>query len=298
MRIRMSGRTLRFDWNRARAFLVTAEEGSFSAAARSLGMSQPTVGRQVSALEEELGVVLFERDGRGLALTTSGLELLDHARAMGAAAGSLSLAAAGQADSVEGDICISATEVMAVFVLPRIIQKLRHVAPGIDLEVIASNSASNLKRREADIAIRGFRPTQPDLVARKLRDVDAYLYAAPSYLAELGNPASPSDFGEAEFIGFDGTDALLSLLNSRGFNLTRRNFPITAENSIVQWELVKHGAVIGIMPATVGEEEPAVRRALPGLEPISAELWIVAHREVKTSRRVRTVFDFLASELS
>ena len=121
----MDWRAVKFDWNRARAFLVTAEEGSLSAAARALNMNQPTLGRQVSSLERELGVALFERAGRGLELTPSGLDLLEHVRAMGDAATNLSLAATGQSDSLEGSICITATEAMAAFDLPPIIHKLR-----------------------------------------------------------------------------------------------------------------------------------------------------------------------------
>ena len=102
MHLCMDWRSVKFDWNRARAFLVTAEEGSLSAAARALGMAQPTLGRQVSALESELGVILFERAGRGLALTQSGLELVEHVRAMGDAATRVSLTASGQSQSIEG----------------------------------------------------------------------------------------------------------------------------------------------------------------------------------------------------
>src|SRR3954469_2836595 len=101
MRFCMDWRSVKFDWNRARAFLVTAEEGSLSAAARALGMAQPTLGRQVSALEEELGVVLFERIGRGLTLTAGGLDLLDHVRTMGEAANRVSLTASGQSQTIE-----------------------------------------------------------------------------------------------------------------------------------------------------------------------------------------------------
>src|SRR3954469_19189080 len=121
MRFCMDWRSVKFDWNRARAFLVTAEEGSLSAAARALGMAQPTLGRQVDALEEELGVVLFERVGRGLTLTPSGLELLEHVREMGEAANRVSLAAAGQSQSIEGSICIAVSEVYAAFLLPPIL---------------------------------------------------------------------------------------------------------------------------------------------------------------------------------
>ncbi len=294
----MDWRSVNFDWNRARAFLVTAEEGSLSAAARALDMTQPTLGRQVTALEQELGVALFERAGRGLELTPSGLDLLEHVRAMGDAANQLSLTASGQSTSIEGSICITATEVMAGFTLPPIIQKLRKVEPGVEVELIASNSTSDLKRREADIALRAFRPTQPDLVARRMADVCASLYAAPAYLKRIGNPQSPDDLNEAEFLGFDRSDRLMLALNEMGFSLTRRNFPVVTEHHLVQWELVKQGIGIGIMPDDVGDAEPKVRRVLPDMEPYRGEIWLVAHRELKTSRRVRFVFDFLAEELT
>src|SRR5437870_10522037 len=134
MRFRMDWRSLKFDWNHAKAFLATAQEGSLSAAARALGMAQPTLGRQVDALEAELGVVLFERVGRGFTLTPSGLELLDHVRAMGEAANRVSLSAAGQAQSIEGTICIAASETYAAMLLPPIVAKLRQAEPGIHIE--------------------------------------------------------------------------------------------------------------------------------------------------------------------
>ena len=118
MHICMDWRSIKFDWNKARAFLVTAEEGSLSAAARALGMAQPTLGRQVDGLEQELGIILFERVGRGLTLTPSGLELLDHVRDMGEAAGRVSLTALGQSQALEGTICISASETYAAVLLP------------------------------------------------------------------------------------------------------------------------------------------------------------------------------------
>jgi len=294
----MDWRSVDFDWNRARAFLVTAEEGSLSAAARALGMTQPTLGRQVTALETELGVVLFERGGRGLELTPSGLDLLEHVRAMGDAASRFSLTASGQSTSIEGSICITATEVMAAFVLPTILGRLRQLEPGIEIELVASNSTSDLKRREADIAVRAFRPTQSDLIARKVCDTSMHLYAASSYLRQLGNPTLPEDFGDADFLGIDRRNLVIEALNERGFALTQQNFPVITEHHLVQWELVKHGLGIGFMTEEVGDAEPTVERALPHLDPFLVEVWLVAHRELKTSRRVRMVFDFLVSELS
>ncbi|MEM6995867.1 MAG: LysR family transcriptional regulator, partial [Myxococcota bacterium] len=148
----MDWRSVRFDWNRARAFLLTAEEGSLSAGARALGVTQPTLGRQVEALQRELGVVLFEREGRGLRLTPAGLELVEHVRAMGEAASRVSRTASGQSQVLEGTICITASEVMAACVLPAFIARLRRDQPGIEIELAVSNSPLDLRRREADIA--------------------------------------------------------------------------------------------------------------------------------------------------
>lgn len=298
MHICMDWRSIKFDWNKARAFLVTAEEGSLSAAARALGMAQPTLGRQVDGLEQELDIILFERVGRGLKLTPSGLELLDHVRAMGDAASKVSLTAMGQSQSIDGSICIAASETYASLVLPPIIAKLRLLEPGITVEVVASNSPSDLRRREADIAIRNFRPTEPDLIAKKICEVPARLYASPEYLDKIGRPKLPYDLRNADFINLDSTGALMNGLNTMGMNLSKKNFPVLTENYTVMWEMVKQGVGIGILDGNIGDAEPLVERVLPDLEPLMFPIWLVAHRELNTSRRIRMVFDLLAAELA
>jgi len=298
MRICMEWKSINFDWNRARAFLLTAEEGSLSAAARALGMTQPTLGRQVSAFEKELGVVLFERAGQGLVLTPSGLELLEHVRAMGNAATQVSLTASGQTQTIEGAVCISASEVYATFILPPIIAKLRQMQPKIQVEIIASNQTSDLRRREADIALRNFEPTQPDLIAKKIKDVNARFYAASSYLEKIGHPQTKEDLEQADFISFDNTSMLINVLGELGLNLSKKNFPLLTENYITHWELVKQGLGIGIMPEEIGEAEPQVEQALAELAAIKFPIWLTTHRELRTSRRVRIVFDLLVQELA
>ena len=293
----MDWRSVKFDWNKARAFLVTAEEGSLSAAARALGMAQPTLGRQVDGLEQELGIVLFERVGRGLTLTPSGLELLEHVRSMGEAAGRVSITALGQSQALEGTICISASETYAAVLLPPIIAKLRILEPSIQVEIVVANHASDLRRREADIAIRNFRPTEPDLIAKKIGDADAVLYATPDYIAKIGNPTKPDDLRHAEFINMDHSGMMLKGLNTLGLGLTEANFPLLTENYLVMWELVRQGAAIGILDAYIGDADPVVRRVLPDLEPFVFPIWLVSHRELTTNRRIRMVYDFLAEEL-
>jgi DNA-binding transcriptional LysR family regulator len=297
MHICMDWRSVKFDWNKARAFLVTAEEGSLSAAARALGMAQPTLGRQVDGLEQELGIVLFERVGRGLTLTPSGLELLDHVRDMGEAAGRVSMTALGQSQALEGTICISASETYAAVLLPPIIAKLRIMEPGIQVEIVVANHASDLRRREADIAIRNFRPTEPDLIAKKIGDADAVLYATPDYIEKIGNPTKPYDLRHADFVNMDHSGMMLKGLNTLGLGLTEANFPLLTESYLVMWELVRQGAAIGILDAHIGDTDPVVRRVLPDLEPLVFPIWLVSHRELTTSRRIRRVYDFLAEEL-
>ena len=287
-----------FDWNRARAFLATAQEGSFSAAARTLQASQPTIGRQVAALEAELDVVLFERVGHGLVLTPTGADLVEHIRAMDEAALRVSLVAAGQSISLDGPVCISASQVEAVFILPPIVARIRDEHPGIDVEVLVTNETSDLGRREADIAIRGFRPTQPDLLARKVKDGAARLYGSNEYLDRLGNPTTAEALSRASFIGFDRTDTLLDALNAMGLSLTQRSFGVVTQNQLLQWELTKRGVGVSMMTEEVGDAEPLVRRALPELPPFPVPLWLTTHRELSTSRRMRVVFDLLLEGLA
>lgn len=297
MQFCMDWRSAKFDWNRARAFLATAEEGSLSAAARVLGLAQPTLGRQVDALEKELGVVLFERVGRGLQLTPAGHELIDHVRAMGEAAGRVSMAAFGQSEEIEGTVSISVSEAYAGIILPPILARLHDAEPRISVEIVATSGVSDLLRREADIAVRNFRPSEPELIARRIRDAGARLYATPGYLERLGPVATPHDLSRADFIGLDNIGVFLSGLNRMGIGVTEANFPFRSENFLVMWAMVKQGMGIGILDDRIGDADPAVRRVLPGLEPFPFAVWLVAHREIHRNRRLRYVFDFLAREL-
>ncbi len=276
---------------------MTSEEGSFSAASRALGVAQPTVGRQVALLEEELGVTLFERVGRGLVLTSAGLDLAEHVRAMNDAAARLSLSAAGKSTSLEGTVCIGASEVISAFLLPPVIATIRAEHPGIDIEVVASNQASDLRRREADIAVRNFRPKDPELVAKKLQDGWARLYASPSYLASIGNPTTLEELSRAELFGFDRSAVMIDGLKTIGLNLTAANFPIVVNNHLVQWEYAKQGLGICIIMEAIGDPEPSVVRVLDAIEPWPVPMWLTSHRELRTNRRIRVVFDLLAQGL-
>src|SRR5690606_35123456 len=169
------------DWNQMRALLATVQAGSLSGAAKRLGLTQPTLGRQVAALEASLGVTIFERVGRGLVLTEAGAQLVRHLRDMGEAAEKVAMAAAGQSQSIDGVVRVTVSDVYAAHVLPPLLTQLRARAPGLVVEVAAVNSISDLIRREADIAIRHVRPDQDGLIARRCADSAAYIYGAPAY---------------------------------------------------------------------------------------------------------------------
>ena len=176
------------DWNLLRAFQATAQEGSLSAAARRLGLTQPTLSRQIAALEGRLSLMLFERNGRYLHLTDAGRELLPHVQDMGEAAHRLSLSASGQQSDLAGLVRITASEVASAYMLPPILRSLRLRAPQIIAEVVAGDDIRNLMTREADIALRHVRPEQPNLIARLLSERKGYFYATTGYLDKRGRP--------------------------------------------------------------------------------------------------------------
>lgn len=294
----MNWKSISFDWNHVRAFLVTVEEGSLSAAARALGQTQPTLSRQVTALEENLGVILFERGHRSMSLTRPGLELLDHVRAMGDAAGSISLIASGQSQTIEGHVSITASEVTSTYILPPVLKQLHALAPEIEVGVIASNEVRDLTRREADIAIRHVRPEQPDLIAKLVRKTTGHLYASTEYLDIHGRPGSAAELADANFIGFESPERMLPVLNMIGLSLTKRNFKLTSNNGVVVLEMVKQGLGIGVMAKEIAALMPGVECVLPELDPIPIPIWLVTHRELHTSRRIRLVFDLLTEAFS
>ncbi|TAG48967.1 MAG: LysR family transcriptional regulator [Betaproteobacteria bacterium] len=285
------------DWNQLRAFLETAETGSLSAAARKLGLTQPTLSRQVAAIERSMGVTLFERVGKTMALTPTGLDLLEHARTMGTAVEALSLAATGRSQAVGGVVSISATEIVAARLLPPLVRQLREQAPGITVEVIASDALSDLQRREADIAIRHVKPEQPDLIARLVREGTAHFYASENWVKAHGYPRTAKHAAHLPFIGTKRTDQYLGYLRQQGLPLTEANFSCYADNSVVHWALVCDGMGIGAMMDEIAVTTPSIVRVLDELPPVRFPIWLVSHRELRTSRPIRVVFEALAKGL-
>lgn len=299
MRNCMNWASVNFDWNHLRAFLVTAEKGTLSAAAIALGSTQPTLSRQVYALESLLKVTLFERVGQRLVLTKSGLELLTHARLIGEAALSFSLAASGESQQIAGSVTISAGELTAAYQLPKIIAKLRMLEPGIDIEVVVTNEPSDLKRREADIAIRSFHPKQSDLIAKKVGEEIIWLYGSQTYLTNLPDIKQFSELESVQIIGFDRNNSVSDVLNKQGWSLDKHNFSLVTSFQLLQLALCKEGQGLIFFPEAMESKEPMLFRAFEHMGPImTLPVWLVCHQELRTSLRVRRVFDFLSEELS
>ena len=285
------------DWNLARAFCATADAGSLSAAARKIGLTQPTLSRQVAELETAIGVALFDRIGKRLVLTDAGRALLEHARAMAAAADAMALAAAGKSQEVAGRVTISASDAISAYLLPDIVAQIRRAAPNITLAVVASNSISDLRRREADIAIRHVRPTEPELIGQLVRETTAHFYASGSWVARNGAPGTVAELVAAGVFGFEPADQFADQLTSAGIPVTPDSFRIVSENAVVLWEMVRRDLGIGMMLREIAERTPGIIRLLPELAGIPVPIWLVSHRELRTSQRVRLVFDTLAAQL-
>lgn len=287
-----------WDWNSARAFCATADNGSLSAAARKLGLTQPTMSRQVAALEAGLGVALFERVGKRLALTDTGRGLLEHARTMAAAADAMTLAAEGRSKDVTGRVVISATDAFSAYLLPDIIEHIRGLVPQLTLVVVATDSLSDLRRREADIAIRHVRPTEPELIGRRVVEMTAHFYAAETWIAKYGRPRTVADMGKVDLLGFEPVERFVEHLSKAGIIVTADQCRIVSANAVALWEMTRRGLGVGMMLRECAERMPGLVRLLPDLPGTPVPVWLVTHRELHTSKRVRLVFDAIAEQLA
>lgn len=283
-----------FDWNQVRALLATVETGSLSAAARRLGLSQPTLGRQVAALEQSLGVTLFERVGRGLALTQAGHELVAPLQSMGEAAERISRIASWQSQAIEGVVRITASDVYAVHVLPPVLERVRDIAPNLTIDVLASNAVEDLIRRKADIAIRHVQPQEGELIARRCRDAAARIYGARCYLDRIGRPKTVEELVQAQFIGVsERNEVMIAELIRRGIPVTDRNFSLTTGSGLVGWNWMRQGLGLGLTMEAVARTASDVEDAWPAFAGVPVPTWLATHRELRTSGRIRLVFDLL-----
>lgn len=286
------------DWSLIRSVLAVAEAGSLSGAARALGISQPTLGRHIREAEAQVGLPLFTRVPKGLALTAEGRAILPAAMEMRAAAARLGLAAASAGREVAGTVRVTASAVVSAHILPPLLADFRQLHPNIQIDLLPSDTTENLLFGEADIALRMYRPTQPDIVAKHVADLEVGVYAARRYLERVGYPKTQADLAQLEFVGFDKSDLVIRGMATAGIKVTRDFFGLRCDDQQVYWQLVRAGGGVGGMQRIVGDADPEMIR-IEGLVNLPAlPLWLAAAPELRQTPRLRLVWNYLAKALA
>ena len=286
-------------WELYRSFLAVLSEGSLSGAARLLGLSQPTIGRHIEALERALGgLVLFTRSQQGLAPTDSALELEPHVRAMASASEAVVRAASGEAGEARGVVRVTASEMIGAEVLPPMFAAFREAHPGVAIELALANHTEDLLRREADIAVRMVRPTQNSLLARHVGSTRLRLYAHKSYVTRHGMPRTAAEALAHPLIGFDRRPSVSPERINSPEPISREMFAFRSDSDLAGFAALRSGFGLGVC-------QDAVAKRHPDLIPVPADalnfelgLWVVMHEDLKGVRRMRLMFDALVEGLS
>lgn len=284
-------------WEHYRTMLAVIREGSLSAAARQLGLTQPTVGRHVDALEDALGFALFTRSQGGLVPTESALSLVPHAEAMASAAEALRRAASGEAEEDRGTVRITASEMIGTEVLPAILARFREKHPRIVIELMLSNRSEDLLQREADIAIRMIRPTQGALLAKKIGELSIGLHAHQNYVQAHGLPTTVDELRTHPIIGYDRESSIRRPINL-GLEYSRDLFAFRSDSDVAQFAALKAGLGIGMCQVALAQRYTELVPMLQKEVHFEIDVWIVMHEDHKTSLRMRLMFDHLAKELA
>lgn len=293
----MLGRMADADWDLFQSLHAVLEAGTFSAAARLRGLTQPTLGRHIDELERRLGGPLFVRSPRGVQPTELAIGLKPHLEDMAAAAATAVRDASGLSDGAIGSVRVTTSEVMGVEVLPPMLTRFRRKHPGIDIELTVSNENADLSRRDADIAVRMARPTQNTLIARRIGAVGFGFYATPDYLEAYGEPKDLEALAEHTVIGFDRTSPPIPPGLDIGRPITRDVFGLRTDTDAAQLAALRAGFGIGYCQHQFGRRWGLVG-ILPGLIKFELEVWVAMHENLKASRRMRLMFDHLAADLS
>jgi len=286
------------DWTLWRSFRAVLRTGSLSAAARSLGLTQPTLGRHIAELEARLGVALFTRAPDGLRPTATAAELGPEAEAMAATAASLLRLASGEAEGERGTVRLAASEMVGAEVLPPILGAFRAAHPGVTTELVLSNITEDLLRRQADIAVRMVRPTQGALVARRIGTTRVGLHAHRRYLDAHGTPSTMEALRDHATIGFDTETPAIRALLATGLGFTRDMFAFRTDSDLAALALVRAGNGIGVCQRGIARRDPHLVHVLPEGFALDLDVWVVMHEDLRAVRRMRLMFDHLADHLA
>ncbi|OCW57295.1 LysR family transcriptional regulator [Hoeflea olei] len=285
------------DWDHYRTFLAILEEGSQSAAARALGLTQPTVARHLDALEQAAGQPLFLRSQKGLTPTETARGMRGHARTMAASAAAMARAASGKSDSPEGVVRISASEVIGLEVLPPMLARLQERHPRLTVELSLSDAVEDLLSQQADIAVRMVEPTQGALLSRRIGGLAIGMFAHRRYLERHGTPTTLEELETHRLIGFDKDLAYVREALRRHPELTGVRFGFRTDSNAAQLAMIRAGGGIGMCQAGLAARDPDLVRVLPQRIELELMTYLVMHEDLKTAPRCRVTFDLLAEGL-
>jgi len=287
-----------FDWSHIQSFVAVAEHGSLSAAARATQNSQPTLSRHIAQLENEIGVRLFDRHKSGVTLTERGAAMMSYAAKMADAAAQVMTAVDEPSDVLAGTVRVTASQFVATYLLPDVLTALHLRYPQIEIELVASDITDNLLRREADIALRMYRPTQGDVISRHVGDLTMGAFAHRDYIARRGMPSGLENLAQHDLVGYDRSTLIIDGMKAMGLNADRRFFKFRCDDQVVCWQMVQAGFGVGFHQRQIAMKDPDVV-CISGDDPVGIlPVWLTAHRDVKHTPRIRKVYDHLARAIA
>ncbi|MDJ0652543.1 MAG: LysR family transcriptional regulator [Xanthomonadales bacterium] len=287
------------NWSDIALFLAIARSGNLSAAAEQVGMSQPTLGRRLQALEQRLDATLFVRGGRRLQLTDAGNAILESAERMSREMSAIERAVDVHARGLSGDVTITATEGIGTdWLAPELVEFHRQY-PDIVLNIKVENRPLDLVHREADIALRLGRPTQPDLIARRLVDVTFGLYGSRQYLESRGSVECIEDLDNHDFISLILPDDTghVAFSETSVIPVPFGRTVLSSNSPAAQMSAARAGYGLTVVSCRWASMHKEMVRVLPEVDVHRAELWLVTHEELKHSARIRAVSDAIAERV-
>jgi DNA-binding transcriptional LysR family regulator len=285
-------------WELYRTFLAVVREGSLSGAARALGLTQPTAGRHVDALERALGLALFIRTQQGLSPTEAALSLRPFAESLEATSAALLRAASSHGQGVRGTVRVTASDVVAVEVLPPILADLHATYPDLTIELAPSNRMEDLLRREADIAVRMLPPTQGVLIARQIGGIELGLFAHRRYLDRRGRPATVEDLSGHTLIGYEKENAFLRGLRGQLPWAQRNRFALRTDSDLAAIAALRAGFGVGFCQIGLARRNPDLVRLFGDEVSLMLDTWVAMHEDLRDSPHCRAVFNALAAGLA
>jgi DNA-binding transcriptional LysR family regulator len=287
----------KLNWELIQSFYIVSEQGSLSKAALILNSSQPTVSRQIALLEKILDVTLFNRSSKGLIITEAGTKFIESCAVMNDASEQFYRIAAGETLALSGSIRLTANEVIGTYYLPDLLVKFSVLYPNISVEVVISNNVTSLHKRDADIALRMIRPSQQNLIAKRLKDIKLNFVASEKYLSLHSEPENLIDAAKHSLIGFDKDPVFIKNITELKWPLTEKNFNFKTDFFPLQIELVKSGAGISILHEHLIKQWPELKVILKDVNIPVMNFWLVCHADVQHNRKIRVMMDFLSEHL-